>query len=390
MKSIRAAYKGRCTQDFKKAEKLITSKSSDHAELEALVDRLTRRAGEIAQMDAKIVISLETEEDILKDTESALLFQDNISDWQFKIKQFLKSKQETPISGLPLTEENYRKATELLKERFGKTQNLTNAYMESLSKIHAPSSDSKNLREFHDICEANIRGLETLGVMTESYGSLLIPILLKKIPEDIRRLVFRADPLADSSLDRLRVAIRQEIETREKSHISSVEDSTSVAIDGEVFVPTAGALLTNAQQKQRFRNRRSKVSRPCTYCAEIHRPEKCDKITSVEERRSILQRQQRCLNCLGLKHTKIECYSKGRCMKCKKKHHTSICEEKQENPTQSSSYQMKENRNSNSSQSPTNTIAKNTTHMGATHSLHPTNHILMQSAITEMSGAGKQ
>ena len=53
--------------------------------------------------------------------------------------------------------------------------------MESLSKIHAPSSDTTNLREFHDICEANIRGLETLGVMTDSYGSLLIPILLKKI-----------------------------------------------------------------------------------------------------------------------------------------------------------------------------------------------------------------
>ena len=66
--------------------------------------------------------------------------------------------------------------------------------MESLSKIHAPSSDTKNLREFYDIRRANIRGLEALGVMTESYGSLLIPILLKKIPEDIRRLIFRADP----------------------------------------------------------------------------------------------------------------------------------------------------------------------------------------------------
>jgi len=188
-----------------------------------------------------------------------------------------------------LTEENYRKATELLKERLGKTQNLTNAYMESSSKIHAPSSDTKNLREFYDICEANIRDLETLGAMTESYGSLLIPMLLKKIPEDIPRLIFRADPLADSSLDRLRVAIRQENETQEKSHISSLENSTSAAIDGEVFVPTAGALLTNAQHKQRFLNGKPKVSRPCTYCAKAHRPEKCDKITSVEEQRSILK-----------------------------------------------------------------------------------------------------
>ena len=68
MKSVRAAYKGHCTQDFKRAEKLITSKTSDQIELEAPVDRLTRRAGEIAQMDAEIVMSLETEEDILKDT----------------------------------------------------------------------------------------------------------------------------------------------------------------------------------------------------------------------------------------------------------------------------------------------------------------------------------
>ena len=34
--------------------------------------------------------------------------------------------------------------------------------MESLSKIRTPASDTKNLREFHDICKANMRGLETL------------------------------------------------------------------------------------------------------------------------------------------------------------------------------------------------------------------------------------
>ena len=43
-RSIRGAYKGHCTQDFKRAEKLITSETPDQAELEALVDRLTRRA----------------------------------------------------------------------------------------------------------------------------------------------------------------------------------------------------------------------------------------------------------------------------------------------------------------------------------------------------------
>ena len=62
----------------------------------------------------------------------------------------LKGEAARAISGLPLTEENYKKAIELLKERFGKPQNLTNAYMEALSKIHAPSSETQNLREFYD------------------------------------------------------------------------------------------------------------------------------------------------------------------------------------------------------------------------------------------------
>lgn len=53
------------------------------------------------------------------------------------------------ISGLPLTKENYKKAVDLLKERFGKTH-FIKAYMESLSKINAPSSETKNLRTFYD------------------------------------------------------------------------------------------------------------------------------------------------------------------------------------------------------------------------------------------------
>ena len=55
----------------------------------------------------------------------------------------LKGEAARAISGLPLTEENYKKAIALLKERFGKPQILTNAYMESLSKIDAPPADTK-------------------------------------------------------------------------------------------------------------------------------------------------------------------------------------------------------------------------------------------------------
>ena len=43
-----------------------TSKSLDRAEWEALVNKLRRRPREIEQMNAKIEVSLDTEEDILR------------------------------------------------------------------------------------------------------------------------------------------------------------------------------------------------------------------------------------------------------------------------------------------------------------------------------------
>jgi hypothetical protein len=43
----------------------------------------------------------------------------------------------------------------------------------------------------YDKVETHVRGPQTLEVPTESYGSLLVPILMTKIPEDIRILLGR-------------------------------------------------------------------------------------------------------------------------------------------------------------------------------------------------------
>ena len=73
----------------------------------------------------------------------------------------------------------------------------------------------QKLRKFHDSCESNIRALKTLGVQTDSCGSLLIQILLKKLPEQLRCTILRTNPLADCSLNDLRTALCHEIDTRE-------------------------------------------------------------------------------------------------------------------------------------------------------------------------------
>ncbi len=47
------------------------------------------------------------------------------------------------------------------------------------------SNDVTALRQLYDECEVHICSIELLGVVSETYGSLLCPILLQMIPDGI-------------------------------------------------------------------------------------------------------------------------------------------------------------------------------------------------------------
>ena len=155
--------------------------------------------------------------------------------------------------------------------------------MDELAKIFPPSiSETKQLREFYDNCENNIRGLESLGVSPDTYGNLLIPILLKKLPTEFCCLLFRAHPKADGNLKELRTALREEIETREKGcKLKSPETSMETTL-----VPTIDALFTGVSNHQTTLGKRvDQRSKTCAYCNGNHPAIKCNKLKTLEERR---------------------------------------------------------------------------------------------------------
>ena len=280
-----------------------------------------------------------------------------------------------------MTSQNYEKAIEILKERFGRNQVLINAHMESLSKISAPSADVQQLRKFYDSCESNIRALETLGVQTDLYGNLLIPIPLKKLPEQLRCAIFRTNPQADCSLNDLRKALCHEIDTREKSQLTQESHTTSVVDD--VLVPTVGALLTNTQPRQihtppkSFNTNGRFELKLCKYCDGKHRHDKCSKVKTTKERKIILAQKNKCLNCLRSGHKRYQCRSKGRCLNCGLKHHTSICEPSEPNRDSSKRHEKQEDpQNSKNVTSAMTTLASTTTHTNT----------LMQTALVTASG----
>ena len=57
-----------------------------------------------------------------------------------------------------------------------------------------------------------------------------------------------------------------------------------------------------------------------------HRSSDCKTAKTVTERRIILSDKKLCFNCTGAKHRAEKCRSAKACLKCKNKHHTSICD----------------------------------------------------------------
>ena len=96
------------------------------------------------------------------------------------------------IQGLQLTEENYEAAKQIFQERFGKMQQVISAHMEELLRLPVCTGEkTSQLCHIYDKVQVNVRGLEALGVESEQYGSFLVPIIMAKLPSEVRLQIAR-------------------------------------------------------------------------------------------------------------------------------------------------------------------------------------------------------
>ena len=63
--------------------------------------------------------------------------------------------------------------------------------MQALLDMPPPRNTLANLRNFYGRIESYVRGLEALGQNQETYGSLLVSVILNKLPSEMRRNLTR-------------------------------------------------------------------------------------------------------------------------------------------------------------------------------------------------------
>ncbi|XP_053387257.1 uncharacterized protein LOC128551020 [Mercenaria mercenaria] len=236
------------------------------------------------------------------------------------LKTSLRNEALQMIAGFSLTNSNYEKAVS--HKRYGQKDIIIQSYMTALLEVPAPTHTVSSLRRFYDTTETYIRALESLNQSESTYGSLLTPVMLQKLPSDVRQNMTRAHGSQSWRLPELLSSLLSEITILDAGapYVKryDVPDTTST------FLTKSDSHKTEKSNSTTQRKPTSYTEKKCVYCKGHHSSLECKKVTDYKERMNIVKKNKLCLNCLGA-HKLSDCRSRFKCKKCSKRHHTSIC-----------------------------------------------------------------
>ena len=162
--------------------------------------------------------------------------------------------------------------------------------------------------------------LKTLSVETDTHGSLLVPLINEKLPNDLKLLIARQFDSYVWSLSKVLEYLKKEIEAKERATLTCASYSQ---IRDQIYEGKYSFLtLTTHAEKEKFK----KGQRPCIFCNLFdHSPRRCFKISDPKIKRNILKRSGRCFVCFETDHLTAKCSSDCKYHKCPEKHNISIC-----------------------------------------------------------------
>jgi len=201
----------------------------------------------------------------------------------------------------------------LLEDRYGQRHRIVEAHMRALRDISSPWNSLASLRLFYDSVESYIWGLASLGKSKTSYSGLLVSMILDKLPINIQRNLAQEHSNMQLILSDLMATILKEIRVLECNPKKQTPRSSAASF----IVPSRDYSV----KKQHLDNCDSKRKQQCVFWKGAHFAHNFDVVSDYQKRFEIVKDSS-----LYHGHHKVtRCPSKYRCRKCKKKHHTSLC-----------------------------------------------------------------
>ena len=156
--------------------------------------------------------------------------------------------------------------------------------MQALLDLPSPNNSLAGLQFFHDSTESHMRSFSSLGKSNDSYGTLLVPIILGKLPTEIKKNLARDHENREWTIDDLQSAILKEIRILELG-IQSANTLTSQL----PAIPTASFVTTTVRKKNPSEGGKKYT---CVFCKGSHSPLNCEVIKDHQKRVEIIKRDK--------------------------------------------------------------------------------------------------
>lgn len=232
------------------------------------------------------------------------------------LQSLLDGEAADTVKGLSLTEDNYAVAKTLLNERYGRKERIIFAHIQRLLNIEVSKIKATNkLWQLYNELQINIRGLDNCGISGETYGVVLTPIIISRLPDELRMEWAKVSDGKEGDLEWLLSFLKDEITRRERSETYHNSSSSRTSLEGK-RTPSA-AVLQNKQS--------STETLSCCFCGKRHSSEKCWNLKkmSSEEVKGVVRDKRLCFCCFRGNHLAKDCFRK--CELCSGKHNKKFC-----------------------------------------------------------------
>jgi len=204
------------------------------------------------------------------------------------LRSQLRGEASHVIAGFALTSANYGHSVTFFKDHYGQPQKLITAHMQALLDLPNPSNTLPSLQSFYDAIERHMRSLSTLGKSVDSYGDLLAPIILNKLPPKTRKNMAREHNSNQWNLSDLQEAMRKEVRVFESELGTNYTQNlhpTATFHAGTTGTP-APPKSSSTPSQPNTTNRRS-----CVFCKGSHSSADCKVITDGQARKEFVTQE---------------------------------------------------------------------------------------------------
>ena len=222
------------------------------------------------------------------------------------LKNSLTGDAKQALSGILISNENYKNAKTLLKEIFEDIELLKRTHFAGLINLPKAANTTRDLRAIYNKIECHLRNLESLK--QDINHDIFVSIISSKIPKEVLlQLVLKRGATEKWTASTLRKAFKNYVVAAEWVEEVSTPDMPKV-------------------NRQTHRNGSyHRFFQQCKFCNGDHWSDQCVEYTTAEDRK--LKIKDSCFLCLQQGHIAHKCRLNKVCYYCKciNHHHRSLC-----------------------------------------------------------------